>query len=226
MTESTEKEKDPAVQPVHAEPLKHSHGSACDHDHSHVILGPSTKECGHDHSHHNPGLIHESHDQHEHPTLDKPDPVDMGQDKAILSLDNLGIFASIACLIHCLAMPVLIAAVPFIGINLSFLEEAWVENCLIAAIVAFAVFAIVPGYFRHKKPIALIGLIIGLLMVMTVAFGRDTIVKEDTELPLIAFGNLFLVVTHLLNRRFTTGSFLGHVHSGAPGDHSSCDHKH
>lgn len=213
MTESTEKENK----------------SACDHDHSHVILGPSTKECGHDHSHHNPGLTHESHEAHEaheHQALDKPDPVDMGQDKAILSLDNLGIFASIACLIHCLAMPVLIATVPFIGINLSFLEEPWVENCLIAAIVAFAVFSIVPGYFRHKKPIALVGLVIGLLMVMTVAFGRDTIVKEDTELPLIAFGNLFLVITHLLNRRFTTGSFLGHVHAGAPGDHSACDHGH
>ncbi len=152
---------------------------------------------------------------------DIPDPIDLGQDKAILSLDNLGIFASIACLIHCLALPVLIAAVPFIGFNLKFLEEPWVENTLIGAIVAFAVFAIVPGYFRHKKVIALVGLVIGMVTVLSVAFGRDTLVSERLELPLIAFGNLLLVGTHLLNRRFTTGSFLGHSHSGG---HENCKH--
>jgi hypothetical protein len=51
-----------------------------------------------------------------HIEKDVPDPPDLGQDKAILSLDNLGIFASIACLIHCLAMPVIIATVPFLGL--------------------------------------------------------------------------------------------------------------
>ncbi|MBI5173727.1 MAG: MerC domain-containing protein [Candidatus Melainabacteria bacterium] len=155
--------------------------------------------------------------------LELPDPIDMGADKAILSLDNLGIFASIACLIHCLAMPVLIATVPFIGLNLSFLEEEWVENILIAAIVGFAVFAIVPGYFRHKKPIALVGLLLGMTMVGLVALGRNTVVDAKLELTLIAVGNLILVITHLLNRRFTTGSFLGHSHKVGE-DHSGCKH--
>lgn len=169
---------------------------------------------------------HELHPGHAH-ELDKPHPPDMGADGAIISLDNLGIFASIACLIHCLALPVIIATVPFIGINLSFLEEAWVENVLIACIVGFAIFSIIPGYFRHKKPIALAGLIGGLLLLGAVAFGRDSLVTPKLELTLIAVGNLLLVVTHLLNRRFTTGSFLGHAHEGRSlSDHSHCDHKH
>ncbi|MBK7748899.1 MAG: MerC domain-containing protein [Candidatus Obscuribacter sp.] len=162
-----------------------------------------------------------------HVEKDVPDPPDLGQDKAILSLDNLGIFASIACLIHCLAMPVIIATVPFLGFNLSFLQEEWVENVLIILIVGFAIFAIVPGYFRHKKPIALVGLTLGLLFLGAVAFGRGTLVTDKSELVLIAVGNLILVLTHLLNRKLTTGSFLGHVHNNPNlADHSQCDHKH
>lgn len=162
-----------------------------------------------------------------HVEKDVPDPPDLGPDKAILSLDNLGIFASIACLIHCLAMPVIIATVPFLGLNLSFLQEEWVENVLIILIVGFAIFAIVPGYFRHKKPIALVGLTLGLLFLGAVAFGRGTLVKDESELVLIAVGNLILVLTHLFNRKLTTGSFLGHVHNNSNlSDHSQCDHKH
>ena len=132
-------------------------------------------------------------------------------EKAILSLDNLGIFASVLCLIHCLAMPFVVAAIPFIGMKWQWLQSETTENVLIAFIVGFAVFAIIPGYREHKKPLALAGLVVGLALVAAVAVLRGQF-PANFELPLISVGNLLLVGTHLLNRKLTHGSFLAHSH--------------
>ncbi len=146
-------------------------------------------------------------------------------EKTILSLDNLGIFASALCLVHCLAMPFVVAAIPFIGMQWRWLQSETTENVLIAFIVGFALFAIIPGYRAHKRPIALAGLIVGLSLVAAVAIFRGQY-PANFELPLISVGNLILVGTHLLNRKLTHGSFLSHGHApGAePHDHSNCNH--
>lgn len=148
-------------------------------------------------------------------------------EKTILSLDNLGIFASVLCLIHCLAMPFVVAAIPFIGMKWQWLQSETTENVLIAFIVGFAVFAIIPGYRAHKRPIALVGLIIGLALVAAVAVFRGQY-PANFELPLISVGNLLLVATHLLNRKLTYGSFLAHSHgpaaSGEPGQPQTHSH--
>jgi MerC mercury resistance protein len=162
-------------------------------------------------------------------------------EKAILSLDNLGIFASVLCLIHCLAMPFIIAAIPFLGMNCQWLQSELTENILITFIIGFAVFAIIPGYWTHKKPLALAGLVVGMSLVGAVALARGHF-PPSMELPLISCGNLILVITHLLNRKFTHGSFLAHSHghghnkgqTGAGADHGhgahhhgpNCNHKH
>ena len=147
-------------------------------------------------------------------------------EKAILSLDNLGIFASVLCLIHCLAMPFVVAAIPFIGMQWQWLQSETTENVLIAFIVGFAVFAIIPGYREHKKPIALVGLVVGLTLVAAVALLRGQF-PANFELPLISVGNLLLVGTHLLNRKLTHGSFLAHSHgpSTSNGDSKKNDHQ-
>ncbi|CAN5503969.1 hypothetical protein BH11CYA1_BH11CYA1_44950 [soil metagenome] len=144
-------------------------------------------------------------------------------EKTILSLDNLGIFASVLCLIHCLAMPFVVAAIPFIGMKWQWLQSETTENVLIAFIVGFAVFAIIPGYRAHKKPIALAGLTIGLALVAAVAVLRGHF-PANFELPLISVGNLLLVGTHLLNRKLTHGSFLAHSHGPSCGENSEQSH--
>ena len=146
-------------------------------------------------------------------------------EKAILSLDNLGIFASVLCLIHCLAMPFVVAAIPFIGMQWQWLQSETTENVLIAFIVGFAVFAIIPGYREHKKPIALAGLVIGLTLVAAVALLRGQF-PANFELPLISAGNLLLVGTHLLNRKFTHGSFLAHSHGPSTSNSDSKKNDH
>lgn len=162
----------------------------------------------------------ESESEHQH-------EIEERTEKAILSLDNLGIFASVLCLIHCLAMPFIIAAIPFLGMNCQWLESELTENILITFIIGFAVFAIIPGYWNHKKPVALAGLIVGMSLVGAVAFLRGQI-PSNMELPLISCGNLILVITHLMNRKFTHGSFLAHSHDHGHSHHhgADCNHKH
>ncbi len=148
------------------------------------------------------------------------------QEKTILSLDNLGIFASVLCLIHCLAMPFIVAAIPFIGMKWQWLQSEATENILIALIIGFAVFAIIPGYYAHKKPVALAGLVSGLSLVGAVALLRGQF-PANLELPLISVGNLLLVGTHLLNRKLTHGSFIAHKNCSSdahPQGASACAH--
>jgi len=115
--------------------------------------------------------------------------------RTILSLDTLGIAASSLCLVHCLAMPFLIAALPFLG--LQFLEGNFAHRLLAGFVIAFALFAVLPGYLKHRHKAVLAAMCIGLGLVLIATFGVH---HEQWELPLISIGNLILVGTHLRNR--------------------------
>jgi lysylphosphatidylglycerol synthetase-like protein (DUF2156 family) len=115
--------------------------------------------------------------------------------RTILSLDNLGIAASSLCLVHCLAMPFLIAALPFLG--LQFLEGNFAHRLLAGFVIAFALFAVLPGYLKHRRKTVLAAMCIGLSLVLFATFGVH---HEQWELRLISIGNLILVGTHLRNR--------------------------
>ncbi len=140
---------------------------------------------------------------HEHNDLERiqetHDHVPPAMSKAILSMDNLGIIASILCLIHCMAMPFLIALLPFIG--LQFLESHESHLLLGTVIIAFALFAIVPGYLKHKSRRILTGMIVGVGAVLVGSFFSHSFGLEAYEMPFLVGGNLTLVATHLLNMR-------------------------
>ena len=126
---------------------------------------------------------------------------------AIASLDNLGIAASSLCLIHCLAMPLIIAFLPLLGWE--FLEGRPAHRVLAFFVFSFAVFAVVPGYLKHRKSSVLISMFIGLSLVLIATFTARQFMPEKLELPLITFGNLILVATHWRNRGLAA---CGHHH--------------
>jgi xanthine/uracil permease len=146
-------------------------------------------ECGHSHSagHPQPGFLTPAPHKHDHKT-----------EQTIVSLDTLGIAASTLCIIHCLAMPFIIAALPFLG--LQFLEGNLAHQVLAGFVLCFALFAVLPGYLKHRRTPVLIGMSVGLLLVLFATFGANHCLGETWELPLISIGNLLLVGTHLWNR--------------------------
>ena len=117
----------------------------------------------------------------------------------VASLDNLGMFASLLCVIHCLAMPFLIAMLPFLG--LQFIDTHESHLWLAGLIWLFALFAIVPGYLKHRHPETLVGMILGLALVSFGALAPHHVIGHDAVLPIMVTGNLILAGTHWRNRR-------------------------
>lgn len=116
-----------------------------------------------------------------------------------LLLDNLGIAASTLCLIHCMAMPFLIAFLPFMG--LQFLEGELAHRVIALFVFGFAIFAIGPGYMQHRRKQVLVATVFGLTLVAGALLVAGPFFGEQYELPFITTGNLILVVTHLRNRK-------------------------
>ncbi len=114
------------------------------------------------------------------------------------SLDSFGIAASFICLVHCLALPLLISAIPAFGMQI--LESDWTHKVLAFFVLAFAVSAIVPNYLKYKKIEILLGMFVGLALVLFATFACGHLIGEEFEIPLITIGNLIIVSTHLANR--------------------------
>jgi len=64
-------------------------------------------------------------------------------------IDLLGVILSVACGIHCVALPVLIVILPLIG--LSFILNETLEKVFVIATVCLAAFNLCWGYSIHKK---------------------------------------------------------------------------
>ena len=101
--------------------------------------------------------------------------------------DWLGVTASVACAIHCAAMPFVVGFLPLLG--LSFLADPSFHKWMVGICLALALMAFVPGWRRHRglTP-AIIGLC-GLSLISIAAFAGpedccpscvDTTAKNDS----------------------------------------------
>src|ERR1700728_4260667 len=88
--------------------------------------------------------------------------------RLIRSLDALGIFASSLCLVHCLAMPLIIGFLPILGWG--FLEGHRAHVILAFFVLTFALTALVPGYLRHRRRDILLMMLVGLSLVLSATF--------------------------------------------------------
>jgi hypothetical protein len=113
---------------------------------------------------------------------------------ALRPLDMLGIGASSLCLVHCMAMPVLIAAMPMFVPQV--LEGPVAHYILGIAVLTFALLAIGPGYARHRQNGVAIFAAIGVVAVLIATF---LLGESRYEFPLITAGNLMLIVAHVKN---------------------------
>ena len=110
-------------------------------------------------------------------------------------VDNVGACLSFACAIHCMATPLLIVALPLIG--LGFLLSDSVELMIIAVTGGIAVGSLTWGYRHHRKWRIFLTLG-GAFVCIFIAHFR---VPEQYESIFMACGGLLLMIGHLLNRR-------------------------
>lgn len=115
-------------------------------------------------------------------------------------MESAAVGASLLCLAHCLALPLIIAALPALSNVLAIPEtfHLWVLGFAVPASGA----ALVAGRARHgaRWPLALGALGLILLAVGAILFG-----SMPAETPTTVAGSLLLVTAHLCNWRLRRG---------------------
>lgn len=116
------------------------------------------------------------------------------------SLDALGMFFSIACLLHCLALPLLLAMLPLTAATV-FTDERFHRWMLLGVVPVSALALGVACLRRRAFGIALIG-ILGVGLLSYAAFGPEFAgLSRLDETHLTVAGALLLCTAHLINAR-------------------------
>ena len=108
--------------------------------------------------------------------------------------DTTGAYLSVACAIHCLAMPLLVAVLPLIGLGFFATERA--ELVLISGAIALAIGSLAWGVRHHRKWRALLILIVAVVFIAT----ARTAVEGTFEAVFYSIGGILLASAHLVNR--------------------------
>lgn len=113
--------------------------------------------------------------------------------------DNLGIIASAVCVVHCVALPIVALALPTLASRMG--NDHLTHYVLALFVVAFCLFAIIPGYRRHRHSHVLAGMVLGVGLVLFATFAADGMLGPYWEMPIITLGNIIVVSAHLRNRK-------------------------
>jgi peptidoglycan/LPS O-acetylase OafA/YrhL len=114
--------------------------------------------------------------------------------------DFIGIGLSLLCLVHCLALPVLIAFAPAILRNLPGDDVTHRSLAVLVGFVGFLAFR--SGYKMHRRRWVLAAFATGLLLVSTAAVLGDEVLTGYGEAAVTVCGGLLLVTAHLVNHSF------------------------
>jgi hypothetical protein len=126
-----------------------------------------------------------------------------------LNWDALGIGASLACAIHCAAMPLFLTSLPVFGVEL--IDNPAFEYFMIFLAMAIGSFALIHGYRKHHHSITpLLIFMCGMLLL----FAKQK--WHEYQLWILPFAVILIVTAHLLNFRFCR------VHNHAHSD--DCNH--
>lgn len=108
------------------------------------------------------------------------------------TLNKVGLWLSILCTIHCIAMPFLITAIPFLGE--SFLSEQS-EMYLIGISAILAIFLLVKDYRNHRNSLPLTLLVIALAFNFTGLF----LARGTYEIVFNVAGALIMAIAYWIN---------------------------
>ncbi len=125
--------------------------------------------------------------------------------------DRFGATASFLCAVHCALLPLVIAALPALG--LAFLANHRFERGFIAFASVLALTTLVVGFRRHHRFRAFWFLVPGILL-LAAGIIVDFDQVPTTHAVLVSLGGTLVAISHLTNLRLAHG----HVHDAA------CEH--
>lgn len=113
-------------------------------------------------------------------------------------LDSFAVGASTVCLVHCLALPLLIALLPALAGVLDTGE--WLHRTLLGLAVPISSIALLIGHRRHGQVQPAAGGVIGLGLLAGGLFAGP----PAAETAFTVTGSLLLASAHLVNWRLST----------------------
>jgi thiol:disulfide interchange protein len=111
-------------------------------------------------------------------------------------LDKWGIAISSICLVHCLALPIIIALLPALTSIIP--SDGWVHGILIGFAFPVTGLALWRGYRQHQDIHLLIMGGLGLTCIALALVYTD---NRTADVSMTLFGGLLIVVAHTLNLR-------------------------
>jgi Na+-translocating ferredoxin:NAD+ oxidoreductase RnfD subunit len=126
------------------------------------------------------------------------------------TLEMLAIAGPVLCAIHCLALPVLIASMPLIGLQHWF--HGIDEQLLTSAMLVICVPVLVPGFLKHRKK-RVPAMMVAAFFLIFLAHYLEHSIDQTRHTVVALFGSALLLKANLDNYRFT------HRHS------QSCGHR-
>lgn len=112
--------------------------------------------------------------------------------------DRIGVFASVACLIHCLLLPLLVPLLPLLA---GVAETESVHEGLLIFLTVCALLAFVPGYRTHRAFSVVACGVLGVLLLTGGVLAHEMPLLKGLDTPLTIVGGLVLISTHLVNLR-------------------------
>ena len=120
--------------------------------------------------------------------------------KVLNMTDKTAIVLSFVCVLHCLALPVLLIALPSISTLINFDNEI-IHFGLILAVVPISLFAVISGYIHHRHTSVFFISTIGIIMlIVAVIYGHD-VLGDSGETLLTIVGSALITFGHLRNFR-------------------------
>lgn len=114
-------------------------------------------------------------------------------------MDVMGLLTAVICLVHCLAIPILLSFLP--TLPLLDREHDVTHYILIGWVISFCTFSILPNYRKQRKKSIIIVMLLGLIAVFAATFHGYIGLNTAYELPVITAGNFLIMSAHILNRQ-------------------------
>jgi hypothetical protein len=116
------------------------------------------------------------------------------------SPDQLGIWTSALCVVHCLLTPVVLS---LSAVSVHFLpSEERTHRILALSIAAFGAIAILTGYRHHRRASVPSLMAIGLGFIFGGAWWGSHLPSHAAEVAITLLGSVFMIAAHKANHTF------------------------
>ena len=116
------------------------------------------------------------------------------------SLDKFAVLLSGVCVVHCLLTPVLITLLPIISLS-AFAEDLLFHQLMLWFVLPTSCIALFIGCRKHRNPAILASGIIGMLMLVVIAFYGHDLFSSWGEKVATSTAGMILACSHILNYR-------------------------